>query len=156
MFHSVYKNAVLNFFPQFSRLCPQPQPIFRITHTTLFQLLGFLANCCACCSVTLHQKMVLSKAAWLSVWKQFSIKHRNHQNLKRCSILMQRMQSCLRLSHSSSTMTGEPLLNQHCMHVKLPNGWATNLTECYLSHGDCSVWCNEWCKIQTQHCISVL
>lgn len=100
--------------PQFSRSCPQPQPIFRITHTTLFQLPGFLANCCACCSVTLHQKMVLSKAAWLSVWKQFSIKHRNHQNLKRCSILMQRMQSCLRLSHSSSTMTGEPLLNQHC------------------------------------------
>lgn len=91
----------------FSRLCHQPQLISRTTHTTLFQHPGFLANCCAFCSATPHQRMVLSKVAWLNVWRRFSIRHRNHRNPKRCSTLMQRMPSCLRLSPSLSTMTGE-------------------------------------------------
>lgn len=99
----------------FSRLYRQLRPIFRITHTTLFLHPGFLANCCACCSVTPHQKMVLSKVVLLSVLRQFSIRHRSHQNPKKCSTLMQRTLSCLKPSRSSSTMTGEPPLNKPCM-----------------------------------------
>lgn len=94
-------------------MCRQPQLTFRITPTTLSQHRGSPASCCACCSATLHQKMALSRADWLSVWRRSSIKLRNHQSPRRCSTPMRRMLSCLRLSHLSFTMTGEHSLQQH-------------------------------------------
>lgn len=91
------------------RSCPRHPPTCRTTHITLSPLPGSPVSCCVSCSATLLLRMALLKAVWSSVWRPFSTKHRNRPNLKRCSTPTPRTPSCLRLSLSLFTMTGEYL-----------------------------------------------